>query len=228
MATKRSKTQARRSGRSGLSGLAWLAIGLAIGGVAFGYLQFRGRWGLPASTLPQPDPHAQAATPSSDNGVPEAVEKPRPKYDFYTLLPEKEVVIPDAELDAQARAEAAKPPAPASTDVARTDATGTAIAPPVGTAPVTSAQAETPSAAGSATGPRYLIQAGAFRGSAEADALKAQIALTGEVARVEVAQINGNTVHRVRMGPYPNASALAAAKQALASHGITAQAIRVK
>ena len=224
MAAKRSKTQARRSGRSGLSGLAWLGIGLAIGGLAFGYLQFRERWGMPSSTLPQPDPHAQARTPSSDDGVPEASEKPRPKYDFYTLLPEKEVVIPDAELDAQARAEAAKPPTPpASTDIA-----STTVTPPVGAAPATSTQPETPVAPGSASAPRYLIQAGAFRGSTEAEALKAQIALTGEVARVEVAQINGNTVHRVRMGPYPNASALAAAKQALASHGITAQAIKVK
>ena len=55
-----------------------------------------------------------------------------------------------------------------------------------------------------------------------------KIALTGEVARVEIAQINGNTVHRVRMGPYPNAASLAAAKSALAAHGIAAQAIRVK
>jgi cell division protein FtsN len=73
-----------------------------------------------------------------------------------------------------------------------------------------------------------VIQAGAFLGSSEAEALKAKIALTGEVARVEVAQINGNTVHRVRMGPYPNAASLAAAKSALAAHGIAAQAIRVK
>ena len=73
-------------------------------------------------------------------------------------------------------------------------------------------------------GPHYVIQAGAFRGSNEAEALKAQIALTGEIARVEVAQINGNTVHRVRMGPYPNAASLAAAKSALAAHGIDAQA----
>jgi cell division protein FtsN len=79
-----------------------------------------------------------------------------------------------------------------------------------------------------ADGPHYVIQAGAFLGSNEAEALKAKIALTGEVARVEVAQINGNTVHRVRMGPYPNAASLAAAKSALAAHGITAQAIKVK
>ena len=73
------------------------------------------------------------------------------------------------------------------------------------------------------------MQAGAFRGSDEADALKAQIALTGEIAHIESAQINGTTVYRVRMGPYATASALAAAKQALVSHGINgAQAIRVK
>jgi cell division protein FtsN len=83
-------------------------------------------------------------------------------------------------------------------------------------------------AAAGENGPHYVIQAGAFLGSNEAEALKAKIALTGEVARVEVAQINGNTVHRVRMGPYPNAASLAAAKSALAAHGIAAQAIRVK
>lgn len=217
---KRSKNQARRSGRSGLPGWAWLTAGLLIGALAFGYLQFRGTWGQPGSDLPQPDPQARARTPSGDNAVPEPAERPKPKYDFYTLLPEKEVVIPDAELDAQARAEAAKPPA-----VVVADPAGVTV--PASTA----AGATTPAAATAAASkdaPRFLIQAGAFRGSTEAEALKAQIAMTGEIARVEVAQINGNTVHRVRMGPYPNASALAAAKQALASHGIAAQAIRVK
>jgi cell division protein FtsN len=208
------KNQARRSGRAGMPGWMWLAIGLLIGAVVFGYLQFRDRWGQPASNLPQPDPHAQAKSPSGDDAVPEPAERPKPKYDFYTLLPEKEVVIPDAELDAQARAEAAVNP----------DAAAIPAASPA-TTPATSAESA-PGAAADA--PRYLIQAGAFRGNTEAEALKAQIAMTGEIARVEVAQINGNTVYRVRMGPYPNASALASAKQALASHGITAQAIKVK
>jgi len=218
---KRSRTQARRSGRSGMPGWAWLGVGLLVGGLAFGYLQFRDKWSRPASNLPQPDPSAQAPAPSGDNAVPEPVERPKPKYDFYTLLPEKEVVIPDAELDAEARREAAKAPAAAVVDASAVDVTS---APEPGTAP---AGGPAPAATAS-DGPRYLIQAGAFRGSTEAEALKAQIALTGEIARVEVAEINGTTVHRVRMGPYPNASALAAAKQALASHGITAQAIKVK
>lgn len=225
----RSKNQARRSGRSGTPGWVWLLVGLLIGGAVFGYLQFRERWGHPGSDLPQPDAHAQAHLPSGENAVPEAVEKPKPKYDFYTLLPEKEVVIPDAELDAQARAEAARPPPaavaalPAGVEPASATAAG---ANPASVDPA----ADTPgtAVAGANGSPHFLIQAGAFRGNTEAEALKAQIALTGEIARVEVAQINGNTVHRVRMGPYPNATALAAAKQALAAHGIPAQAIRVK
>lgn len=220
----RAKNQARRSGRSsGTPGWVWLIVGLLMGGVVFGYLQFKDKWGKPASTLPQPDPQAQARVTRGEEVAP---DKPKPKYDFYTLLPEKEVVIPDAELDAQARAEAAKPPTPVDAtqpSVATGDPGVSAVAgagDPAANAP--------PAPTTSSEGPRYLIQAGAFRGSTEAEALKAKIAMTGEIARVEVAQINGNTVHRVRMGPYPNASALAAAKAALASHGITAQAIKVK
>ena len=220
----RAKNQARRSGRGsrnpGTPGWVWLIVGLSIGALAFGYLQYKDRWAEPTSTLPQPDRQAKARATRGEEVAP---DKPKPKYDFYTLLPEKEVVIPDAELDAQARAEAATPPKPAE-DVPPTVATGDPAA-----ATVASAADPAPTApAPSSDGARYLIQAGAFRGSTEAEALKAKIAMTGEIARVEVAQINGNTVHRVRMGPYPNASALAAAKQALASHGITAQAIKVK
>lgn len=216
---KRGKNQARRSGRQGMPGWTWLLVGLLIGGAVFGYLQFRDKWGQPVSNLPQPNPQAQAPASADEDAVPEPVERPKPKYDFYTLLPEKEVVIPDAELDAQARAEAAKPSVAAVADPAA------AVNPDAAAVATTSAE---PVAGAVGDAPRYLIQAGAFRGNTEAEALKAQIAMTGEIARVEVAEIKGTTVYRVRMGPYPNASALAAAKQALASHGITAQAIKVK
>ena len=253
MVAKRSKTQARRSGkRGGSSGFKWLVVGLLLGGAAFGYLHFKARWDQPATNLPTPDPHARARNSGDDNGLADVPDKPRVKYDFYELLPGREVVIPDAELDAQARAEQqAKIAAAAAAAAAARAAAGTTIAvvtpaasAPIGattSTPVNAASppttvpmpsigttAATPGAASGANAPRYLIQAGAFRGIAEAEALKAKIALTGEIARVETAQINGNTVHRVRMGPYPDASALAAAKQALAGHGITAQAIRVK
>lgn len=215
MAAKRSKTQARRHGGSGgIPGWMWLLVGLLLGAIVFGYLFLKDKWATGNGDLPTPNAQAQApVTSGNDPLVQEVPEKPKPKYDFYTLLPEKEVVIPDAELDAQARAEKAKPPT-------------TATSPSTPVAP-TSSEPQAPTA--TADSARYLIQAGAFRGNDEAEALKARIALTGEIARVESAQINGNTVYRVRMGPYPNATSLAAAKQALVSHGISgAQAIRAK
>lgn len=235
MAARRGKNQARRSGQGTRSGMVWLAAGLALGGIAYGYLHLKDKAPL-NSLLPQPNPNAQAPAPTSESAVADAAERPRPKYDFYTLLPEKEVVIPDAELDAEARAEearakaaaakaaaaAAAGEAPASTETLSLDGSP----PPVANA--APGESGAPAPAPASDGPRYLIQAGAFRGSTEAEALKAQIALTGEIARVEIAEINGNTVHRVRMGPYPNAASLAAAKAALAAHGITAQAIRAK
>ena len=229
MAARRGKNQARRSGRSGgTPGWVWLIAGLVIGALAFGWWQYRDR--LPAldgGSLPKPDPEARARGRASDaDEVAPVPEKPRPRYDFYTLLPEKEVVIPDAELDAQAEAEAAARARAAAQAAAAAAAAETTGVP--GDAAEVPATASAAPASTPARGERYLIQAGAFRGQAEAEALKARIALTGEIARVETATINGTTVHRVRMGPYPDASGLAAAKQALASHGISAQAIKVK
>jgi cell division protein FtsN len=234
MAARRGKSQARRSGgNGGTPGWVWLLAGLLISGAVFGYLHFKDRFGAPASNLPTPDPSARVRGGNGGEEVAPAVEKPKPKYDFYTLLPEKEVVIPDAELDAQAEAEAqARQRAAAAAQAAAAQADGTVAPATVAGTPADAVGSPTPPAADTppapARGERYLIQAGAFRGQAEAEALKAKIAMTGEIARIETAQINGTTVHRVRLGPYPDASALAAAKQALATHGISAQAIKVK
>lgn len=204
------KNQAKRgNGNSGMPAWLWALIGLGLGLAIAAYFFLGNDWKNRNSDLPTPNPAAQAPVSHSEEAVAqEPTEKPKPKYDFYTLLPEKEVVIPDAELKAQAEAEAKKnavPVNPATPDL------------------VTAAP-EVPVAAEA----RYLIQAGAFKNPDEADNLKATIALTGEVARIESAEINGTKVYRVRLGPYSTAGALSAAKQALSSHGIEAQAIKVK
>ena len=58
--------------------------------------------------------------------------------------------------------------------------------------------------------------------------MKAKIAFLGLSARVESAQIQGNTVYRVRMGPYGSATELAEAKRKLASGGLPAMAVKAK
>src|SRR5574343_306515 len=61
--------------------------------------------------------------------------------------------------------------------------------------------------------------AGAAKRAADAEDLKARIALAGEAARVETAEVDGKTLHRVRMGPYTGEQAAAKAKRALADQG---------
>ena len=74
----------------------------------------------------------------------------------------------------------------------------------------------------------YILQAGAFGASGDAEALKARIALLGLSARVESATVQGKTFYRVRMGPYATASELAEAKRKLAGGGLTAMAIKAR
>lgn len=147
-----------------------------------------------------------------------------PDYDFYDLLPGEEVAMSDAQLAAAAREERARA-AQARQEQPRPQPLAEA-----GAAPATddSAPAAAAPAAPSADDTPYILQAGAFRGSGDAEAVKARIALLGLNARVESAQINGATVYRVRMGPYGTASELAAAKAKLASGGLPALAIRAK
>ena len=214
MARRTGRKQARRSGGGGTPGWVFAIGGLVVGlAVAGGWYLHRG--GKVDDLMPRPNPDARAPAPPEEPVAQDAPAPRKPKYEFYDVLRENEAVFPDAELNAQAAAEA---------EAARAGADAPA-------SPATDATALEPDAAApaaEASGPRYLIQAGAFRSLADADAVKARIALTGEIARVESSHVDGCTIYRVRLGPYPNAGALATAKQALASHGIDAVAIRAQ
>jgi cell division protein FtsN len=67
---------------------------------------------------------------------------------------------------------------------------------------------------------------GAFPNPADAETMKAKLAMQGFVANVQSVSINGQTFHRVRLGPFPSASALEATKQRLASAGINSIALK--
>ncbi len=247
MAARRGKSQARRNASSGLPGWAWLVIGILLTLLAVllvpRYLKSDGGDGF---FRPKPNPDALPAAVSDEGEAiapdtapageskPDA-DKPKPtQYDFYTLLPGQEVAVSDAELAASAKAEAeaqaradATPAEPANAGSAATlpaplgDTATAAATPPAPAAAATAAKA---AADGGST--RYLLQAGAFAASGDAEATKAKIALLGLNARVESAQIDGKTVYRVRMGPYGSASELAEAKAKLAGGGLPAMAVK--
>ena len=176
-----------------------------------------------------------APTPAPDAGAADGASQAT-QYDFYTLLPGQEVAMTDAELAASARAEADRQAQlerqqaatnPDAADLAVPGTAGTTPTPtPATPAPATAATAAASPAAGPADGSRYILQAGSFGASGDAEALKARIALLGLTARVESAEIGGRTMYRVRMGPYGTASDLAEAKQKLGNGGLPALAIR--
>lgn len=233
MAAKRGKSQAKRNGggNGGMPVWAWVVIAAAVGIGAWLLLpQFAGKDGVEgffraapkdppavdggadsAPLVPETAPAATATTPTERDQ----------QYDFYTLLPGEETALSDDELSARARAEAAQP----APEVAETP-TDTEPPAAIDAAPPRPEPAPAETIAETRSDARYILQAGAFAASGDAEALKAKIAFLGLGARVESAQIQGKTVYRVRMGPYGTATELAEAKRKLAAGGLPALAIR--
>jgi cell division protein FtsN len=245
MAAKRGKSQARRNGGSSNPPWLWLGIGLVLGVVLIvGVPKLMHGNADDGFFRPKPNPDARpvaAAGAQDDDAIvpedaPPATQAAKPKpttYDFYTMLPANEVELSDAELAETERAEAAR--AQAADDAATPpDAAKPAGAPtpvavnaqqPAATTPARPADA---AAKPKDDGAHYLLQAGAFQASGDAEAVKAKIALLGLSARVESAQIADKTVFRVRMGPYGSASELADAKRRLGTGGLPALAIKAR
>src|SRR5579859_5257897 len=241
MAARKGKgRQAVRNNNGGMPGWGWAVIGILIGAV----LMFAMRGHLPMAPSPNegPQPNAQAtaqrgsdagaagseSTSATDNGT--ATPK-KPQYDFYSVLSEKEVRIPDAVISAQAKAEqqqkqqaaqqAAQAQVAAQQQAAAAKPAPAAVSEAVTAAPEAAVKAQAP-----ATSSGYLLQVGAFPSPSDAETLKAKLAMQGFVANVSPVNVNGQTYNRVRLGPFHSATELESAKQRLASAGINAIALK--
>lgn len=192
---RRSNNHARRGNGSALPPWVWLSTGVLLGLLLAALVIWAGLApGVRDARGPSTPTQAEAAT-----GTDAASNEPaptRPRYDFYTVLPETEVLIPDSELRAQVRAETPPPATPATQQ------------PP----------ATTPAGAPGST--FYLLQAGSFRDPRPAEERKAQLALLGMNVRVETTNVDGTAYHRVYVGPFPTAAQVEQAKQQLAGNGV--------
>jgi cell division protein FtsN len=75
----------------------------------------------------------------------------------------------------------------------------------------------------------YFLQAGAFQNPADADNLKAKLALMGYEASVEPTNIaEKGTWYRVRLGPYNRVEDINRVRQQMADNGVQASLIRIK
>lgn len=187
-------TKRRGAQRSG-TGAAWARgffTGLASGGLAAAVVYF-------SVLSPNPAARPDNAPKPTDADTAKAVDGPKPKFEFYTILPELEVPVPDQSSGDTRQASVPPalqtPPPP----IRGTLAPGAAGAP---TPPLPPPQALPPVAPHATSGGRYILQAGSSRNGAEAERLRASLALQGMVAQVQPVTVNGETWHRIRVGPF--------------------------
>ena len=134
------------------------------------------------------------------------IEPPKTNFDFYRLLPRKEVRIDDSDL-------AGGTPAPAERTVALPSE-------PAGRQPVSTPDTR-PSGAR-----EYRVQVGSFRQKKEADRLRASLALGGFESSLQTANTADGIWHRVTLGPFRGWEAAEAAKaRVLTARGIEARIV---
>ncbi len=145
----------------------------------------------------------------------------KPKFDFYTVLPEIEEVLPkgvDEPIASKpvtvAKAKpSAVPVEDASVVIKRAD---DKISKP-GEVPVVNLS------------PSYMLQVASYSNPADAEGLKAKLALSGMHARIEKVTISGKgTFHRVRLGPYADYGNLTSADYKLSNMGYKAMRLKVR
>ncbi len=169
--------------------LAGLCMGLVVALAVFVYDRRPGGVVDPALQRPTPTPRVEASSDEPED----ALEEQDRGFDFYDLLPNFEMVIPERE---------------------------EAIAPTPGAEP---APPPRPGA--------YVLQAGSFQNIADAERMKATLALQGFESRIEKVSINsGDRVqewHRVRIGPFDNTARVDDIRRQLRNANIDVLLIRV-
>ena len=195
MARRNRKTKKAESA----PGWIWMLFGLAIGLVIAAGVYFR--------RAPSPGDHAatsERTTPApaaaerapARRGAPargaapsngDAAKTSDQRFDFYDILPQYEVVVPEVETAAGPTARAKPVDEPGS----------------------------------------YVLQAGSFGAAADAEKLKANLALLGIESRVQKVAIDDDVYHRVRIGPITDLDKLNRIRRQLHDAHINAMLMKV-
>ncbi|WP_372875703.1 SPOR domain-containing protein [Pseudomonas sp.] len=209
---KRGASRYKAPAKQPVPGWIWLACGLVVGVFVMLLMNLQ-----PGGDAIKRNKAETARASSQAKPKPATQEPVKPKYDFYTLLPESEVIVPAETLPPPAPAQPAVTPAEAAKiDAARALAALNGEtpppAPPVAPAPPT-AQAPLSS--------QFFLQAGSFRRKDDAESLRAQIILLGQDVRVESGRVREETWYRVLVGPFANREQLAVSQKALSANGFS-------
>lgn len=210
---------------------SWMLItGLLIGLVVLGvYLKSNGlkklQKHLPQNSITAPLAQIISPKPASTEQTiglsPETVEKlekppeklpseienelasEAPQFEFYTILPEKEVLVPEHEIMTRVQQERVVTPQPTENSIDNNTVPTT----------VPDEQIVKPNAA-------YMMQAGSFKNSVDAEKMRANLEAMGIEARVEKGKVGEILYHRIKMGPYAQMNSVNAIRTRLKQNGI--------
>ncbi len=210
-APKRGASRYQPPAKKPIPGWLWMAIGLTVG--AFIVFLMKLEPGRDDIKREKPEQQQKAEKAAEANKTPPSPQQPvKPKYDFYTLLPESEVIVPPEAVPEKTPPVPAQPPVTpaeaAKIDTARAQAALNGETPPPAP-PVIKPAATT----------QFYLQAGSFRKQADADKVRAQIILLGQSVQVESGTVKEETWYRVLVGPFSNREQLTVAQKQLAGSG---------
>jgi cell division protein FtsN len=123
------------------------------------------------------DSKPEVASKTTPQPAKPAKQTTETQFDFFTLLPEREVIVPEEQHPQE-------------------------------------------QSAASQEQYQFILQAGSFKTNADADRRRAELLLLGLEAKIEAVEANGDTWHRVYVGPFTSRSKLSKARTTLISEGI--------
>ncbi|WP_172143407.1 MULTISPECIES: SPOR domain-containing protein [Pseudomonas] len=206
---KRGASRYKAPAKKPVPGWIWLACGLAVG--VFVMLLMNLQPGGDAVKRNK----AETARASQPKPAAQSQEPGKPKYDFYTLLPDSEVIVPPDALPPPAPVQPAVTPA----EAAKIDAARALAALNGETPPPAPPIAKPEPAAQAPLSTQFFLQAGSFRRKDDAESVRAQIILLGQNVRVESGTVREETWYRVLVGPFANREQLAVSQKALSANG---------
>lgn len=228
-APRRGATSQRKSTRSSgggfrLPGWLWGLAGMAAGFFLAQHQHGTAPWqeqpreAPQATVMPKPSGSEERAAARETE---EAAEPSMPTFEFYTLLPETEVIAPGVSLPSSVvRPEAPAPTADSDTGsgaagddpIAQVIAANTRPEDQVSTARQNEAATNTPG--------RYMLQAASFREANDAEQLRGRLRNLSLLAEISEVRADGNTWHRVQVGPYEDTRELNRAQDLMSTQGI--------
>lgn len=128
---------------------------------------------------------------------PAGTAKPKKKFDFYEILPNKQVNAPVQQSEEAPAASVTPPTQP----------------------PATKAEAQ------KSVAKQYWVQVGSFDKFDDADQLKAELTLQGFLVMIQSTNSQGNLRFKVRSGPYADKTAAVTAQKEFETNGFSGQVV---